>query len=125
MTAPFNPTALARKAAQRIREPRTVEVPHFDSTAAEEAWRNERLAGELMAFARDVIRQSGAVEALGTAEGDIQFWIEHNRESERPMTEMGQRMLKTRTKLQNASLRLRSITTAPGSDMASTPGGPS
>jgi hypothetical protein len=112
MTAPFNLTELARKAAKQILM--RPGFPHKSYATPDEALeaRAAFIEPYMMAFARDLILESGAVEALGKAESDIQFWIEHNRESQNPMVEIGQRMLVTRTRLQSALESLRSITEA-------------
>lgn len=53
-----------------------------------------------------IIAESGAREALTLAKGDIQFWIEHNRDGENPMGEIGRSMLKTRAVLDAALANL-------------------
>lgn len=72
----------------------------------------DRRIGETIAreYAAQIIAESGVREALTLAKGDIQFWIEHNRDGENPMGEIGRSMLKTRAVLDAA---LANLTASP------------
>lgn len=55
-------------------------------------------------------------EALTSASGDLQFWIEHNRGSDFPMIEIGQKMLVTRHYLNAALAHLAQLKASGPSD---------
>jgi hypothetical protein len=101
MTAPFNPTGLARKWADEIRQDQ-------ERVRGGYTYKYDSLETVLTLFARDLIRESGAMEALSRMSGNCCDSLHHDKSE----YHKGSEPCPVEAKLKRAIANLRSITEA-------------